>query len=357
MKSRSGYLIFFAVAGFLVFSFLYLIMESEGEEIKYITKNPFKTDIVVKTLASGIIIPKDEVEIKSKVSGIVEEIYVRPGQKIEKGDLLARIKIIPNMVELSHAESRLNQAKIAFEDAERILERQKRLFDAEVISETDFLKYKSDFNKSKEERTAAEDHLQLILKGIRKHETVISNTMITSSISGTVQEVVVKKGGAVIESNSFNDGTTITSIANMNEMLFEGHVSETEIGRMKPGDKLSLFLPALRDDTLTATLDYISPKGADMNGTVKFRLLATIDHTNTHFIRSGYSANAEMVLERKNKILAIEEAWIKFQNDDPYVEVETSEGVFTNKRVKLGISDGINTEVISGLKPEDKIKI
>ncbi len=342
-----------AVFGGTIF---YLFNKSKEKPVIYQTKQPFYTDIVKKTVATGEVVPRKEIEIKPQVSGIVHEVYVEPGDKVEEGDLMAKIKIIPNMVSLNNARTRVNKAKINFEDAKLAYERQAKVFEKGVIPEAEYQKYKVEFENAKEELEAAKNNLQLIKEGAIDKAGENSNTMIRSTVAGMVLDVPVEKGNSVIEANNFNDGTTIASVADMNDMIFKGKVDETEVGRLEQGMELELQIGAINDERFIAILEYIAPKGVEENGAVQFEIKANVKLKEEQFIRAGYSANANIIIEKKDSVLAISESLLQFKNDTTYIEVETEPQMFEKRYPEFGISDGVNIEIKSGLTEEAKIK-
>jgi HlyD family secretion protein len=352
-----GLLIVF-VAG-MIGGMFYLYNKSKKKDVVYEIKTPSIENIVKKTVATGKVIPRKEIAIKPQVSGIIEELYVEPGDKVKKGDLLAKVKIIPDMVALNSASSRLNKAKLQLEDAKLVYDRQKKVYEAGVIPEAEFQKFRIDYNAAVEEVEAAENNLALIKDGITKKSGEITNTLIRSTIQGMVLDVPVEVGTSVIQTNTFNEGTTIASIADMGEMIFEGKIDETEVGKIKEGMKLELTIGAIEDETFDAELEYVSPKGVEENGAVQFEIKAKVKLSDQNFIRAGYSANANIVLDRRDSVIVVSESLIKFDKvnkDSIYVEVETAPQVFEKRYIKTGLSDGINIEVLDGVSLEDKLK-
>ncbi len=358
MKKALYILLGLVVAVIFVGGLYYLYNKSKKKDVIYTTQTPFVSNLVKKTVATGSVIPRMEIAIKPQVSGIVDQLYVEPGDYVKKGDLIARVKIIPDMVALNTAESRMNKAKLQLEDAKLVYERQKQVYEQGVISEAEFQRYRTEYNTAQEEKEAAENNLQLIKEGITKKAGQITNTLIRSTIDGMVLDVPVEEGTSVIQANTFNEGTTIASVANMGEMIFEGKIDETEVGKIKEGMKLELTVGAIESQKFDAILEYISPKGVDENGTVQFEIKAKVNLKKGVFIRAGYSANADIVLAKKDSVLVIPEGLVKFEkdNDSTYVEIEKAPQVFEKKYVHLGLSDGINIEVLSGLTKQDKIK-
>jgi HlyD family secretion protein len=343
--------------GLFVFTIGYLYNKSKKKPVVYELKSPFVSNLIKKTVATGSVVPRKEITIKPQVSGIIEEIYVQPGNRIKKGDLIARVKIIPNMVELNNAESRLNRAKIGYDDAKLVYDRQKKIYEQGVIPEAEFQQTRLSFKNATEEMESAESHLQLIKEGVTKRSGTVTNTLIRSTIEGMILDVPVEVGNSVIETNNFNEGTTIASVADMGEMIFKGKVDETEVGKLKVNMPLILSIGAIEADKFDASLEYIAPKGKEENGAIQFEIKAAVKLKDKLFIRAGYSANADIVLDRRDSVLVIEESLLKFEKDTAYVDLETKVSqVFEKHKVKTGLSDGINIEILSGLTKTDKIK-
>ncbi len=349
-----GIVILIAAFGGTLF---FLYNKSKNKPEVFETKNPFVSDVVMKTVATGSVVPRKEIEIKPQVSGIIDEIYVEAGDRIQKGQTIAKIKIIPDMVTLNSAETRLNRAKLDFEDAQVDYERQQKLFDKNVISYEEFKNAKLAYDSSKEELSAAENNLELIKNGVTKKAESATNTLVRSTIDGMVLDVPIEVGNSVIQSNTFNDGTTIASVADMKDIIFEGKVDETEVGKIKEGMPIELEIGAIEKEKFEAVLEYISPKGKEENGAIQFEIKANVQLKEGQFIRAGYSANANIVLDKKDNVLVIPEGLLKFEDEKSYVEVMTNvDQQFEKRFVKTGLSDGINIEITEGLKTEDKVK-
>lgn len=333
----------------------YLYQKSEEPPVVYETASPFKTDIERKTVATGSIVPRKEIEIKSQVSGVIEKIYMEAGTHVKVGDIVAKVKIIPDVVSLNNAEARIKTATINFNNAQKEKERQHQLYEQKVISEFDYNQYLLQYNLAQQELEAAENNLELIKEGASKKSGSASN-LVRATTEGMLLDIPVKEGSFVIESNTFNDGTTIASIANMNEMIFEGNVDEAEVGKIREGMKLALKVGALDTTKFDATLEYISPKGVEDQGAIQFEIRAAINLREDAFLRAGYSANADIVLENLAGVLAVKESDIQFDADTPFVEIMIAEQQFERRNIKTGISDGINIQVLEGLTAEDKYK-
>lgn len=356
MKKFFKILILVIVLGGFVYTIYFLYEKSQAKPVVYETTNAFKSDIVKKTVATGSVVPRKEIEIKPKISGIIEDLYVEEGMMIKKGDLLAKVRIIPNMVSLNNAESRVNRAKISLDNAKRNFDRQKDLYDQNVIPKNDFEEYELQFQNAEEELISAENNLLLIKEGQTKQSGASTNTDIRSTIAGMILDIPVEIGNSVIESNTFNDGTTVAIVADMGEMVFEGKVDESEVGKIREGMDLILTIGAINDVSFHAILEHISPKGVEENGAIQFEIKAAVDLIDTVFVRAGYSANADIVLDKRDSVLVISEALLLFSNDSAFVEIETDEQVFEKRFIETGLSDGINIEVLTGLSDEDKIK-
>jgi HlyD family secretion protein len=335
----------------------FLYRKSQKKPVVYETEKPFMTNVIKKTVATGSVIPREEIEIKPQVSGIVEEVFVQPGERVKKGDIIARVRIIPDLVNLNNAEARVDRATISYEDAKLNFDRMEKLFNSGVIAQSEFQQAQISFRTAKQELDAAEANLELVREGVSKRSGRTTNTLITSTIAGMVLDVPVKVGSSVIETNTFNPGTTIASVANVGDMIFEGKVDETEVGKIKPGMNLLLMVGAIEGDTFDAVLKYIAPKGVLESGAVQFEIKADVVLKPEQFIRAGYSANADIVLQRADNVMAIKESLLQFAKDSVYVEVETGQQQFEKRFIKTGLSDGINIQVLSGLKMTDKVKV
>jgi HlyD family secretion protein len=343
----------------VLWTFYFLYNKSQQPPVIYKTLMAFDTVIIKKTVATGSVIPRKEVNMKSQVSGIIEKLYIVAGKEVKQGDVIAKIKIIPNMINLANAENRLNQAHIGVDNAKIDYDRNLALLNQSVISKSDFQQYDVKYKNTLEELKASENNLALIKEGVTKDAGNATNTLVKSTITGMVLDVPVKEGGQVIESNTFNEGTTIAAVANMGEMIFEGKLDESEVGKVKVGMPIVLTIGAIDKEKFAAELEYISPKGVTENGAIQFVIRAMVKKENMAggFLRAGYSANADIILDKKDKVLAIPESVLVFEGEKTYVEIETAPNKYEKRAVKTGLSDGINIEVLSGLKKNEKIKI
>ncbi len=342
------------VAAFLgTVGFLY--NKSQEPPVIFETDQPFITDIVRKTVATGSIVPRREVALKSQVPGVVDELYFEEGATVGSGQLVARIRLIPDMVRLNDAEAALEAARINYDDAQRELQRRQELVEDELISEYEFNQYKIEVRRVTQQLEAAESNLELIREGSAKRTGNVSN-LVESTVDGMILDIPVKEGTFIIESNMFNEGTTIATVADMGEMIFEGRVDESEVGRIAVGMDLILSVGAIESETFDAQLEFISPKGEDDQGAVKFDIRAAITLKESSFLRAGYSATADIVLDKREAVLAIREGNLIFEDGGTYVDLMVDEQQFERREVQTGLSDGINIEIVSGLSEGDQIK-
>mgnify|MGYP001280768355 FL=1 len=341
-----------------LFAAAFFIKTNNKSAIVYDTQTVITTSIERKTVVTGKVIPEDEVEIKPQIQGIIEALFVEEGDLVNTGDLLAKIKVVPNEQNLNSAEGRLANSRIVLKNAEIELNRNKDLYEKGIISKQNFDNVQLRFNQSKQDVSNAVSDLQIIRSG-SKGGAASANTNIRATVPGTVLEIPVEEGFQVIASNSFNAGTTIATIADLNKMIFEGKVDEAEVGKLRVGMPLEVNLGAIEDQALEAQLKFIAPKGNEEQGAVQFIIEADLFLNDSIFVRAGYSANASLVLERKDSIMAIPEALLQFDREieEPYVEVQTEDQKFERRDVEIGISDGVNVEIISGLTKEDQIKV
>lgn len=346
-----------AFVGLIFWTFYFLYNKSQKPPEVFKTTTAFDTSIVKKTVATGSVTPRKEVNMKSQVSGIIEKLYIVAGQQVKQGDVIAKIKIVPNMLNLANAENRISAAQVNYDNSKLDYDRNKVLFDQSVISKADMQAVELRVNSNKVELEAAINQLQIIKEGASKTAGSTSNTFVKATITGMVLDVPVKEGGQVIESNTFNEGTTIASVANMGEMIFEGKLDESEVGKVHENMDIVLTIGAIDKESFDAKLEYIAPKGITENGAIQFLIRASIDKTNSSFLRAGYSANADIILSKKNKVMAIPESVLQFDKEKPFVEVEKGNQIFEKRFVKTGLSDGINIEILDGIQKTDKLKM
>lgn len=359
MKKYLKITLLVVVAAIFIGTFIFLYQKSKPKTTVYETITPEIADLEKTTVAPGKVEPRDEVLIKPQISGIISEVYKEAGQTIKQGEVIAKVKVIPELGQLNSAESRVRVAEISTAQAETDHERIKKLYNDKLISREDYEKSEVEIKKAREELQTAKDALEIIKEGITKNSASFSSTLIRSTIDGLILDVPIKVGNSVIMSNTFNDGTTIATVANMNDLIFKGKIDETEVGRIHEGMPVKLTIGALQNLTFDAELEYISPKGVEENGANQFEIKAAVHAPDSVQIRSGYSANAEIVLQRAQKVLAVPEGIIEFSGDSTFVWVMTDsipEQKFERRQIKTGMSDGIKLEIKEGLTGKEKVR-
>lgn len=359
MKRIVTILILVFIAITFVGALYYLYQKNQEDPVVYETEQASTQTIIKKTVATGNIVPKEEVLIKPNISGIIDEIYIEAGESIEAGDLIAKIRVIPNVSSLQSAKDAVSTAKINLDTEKKIYERQKTLYEKGVISANEFDNTEVSYRQAEQNYKSAQQNYEIVQTGTTSGIGAAANTLIRSTVSGMVLDVPVKVGNQVIESNNFNEGTTLATLADVNEMIFEGKVDESEVGKIKEDLPLEVSVGAIENKTFNAVLDYIAPKGVDENGAIQFEIKGTLDKADTTFIRAGLSANASIILARADSVMAIKEALVQFdtKTQEPYVEIENGDQNFERKNLELGVSDGIFVEVKNGIVKEDKIKV
>ena len=359
MKKYLKITLLVVVAAIFIGTFIFLYQKSKPKTTVYETITPEIADLEKTTVATGKVEPRDEVLIKPQISGIISEVYKEAGQTIKQGEVISKVKVIPELGQLNSAESRVRVAEISTAQAETDHERIKKLYNDKLISREDYEKSEVEIKKAREELQTAKDALEIIKEGITKNSASFSSTLIRSTIDGLILDVPIKVGNSVIMSNTFNDGTTIATVANMNDLIFKGKIDETEVGRIHEGMPVKLTIGALQNLTFDAELEYISPKGVEENGANQFEIKAAVHAPDSVQIRSGYSANAEIVLQRAQKVLAVPEGIIEFSGDSTFVWVMTDsipEQKFERRQIKTGMSDGIKLEIKEGLTGKEKVR-
>ena len=359
MKKYSKLIIFAIVALIFIGTFVFLWQKSQPKEVVYNEFTPQLDSIQKTTIITGKIEPRNEVNVKPQISGIIAELYKEPGDLVKAGDVIAKVKVIPDMNQLSSAEMRVRLADINLKQAQTDFNREENLYNQKLVSADEYDKSKQALNQAKHEKMAAEDALEVIRDGVSKSNANASSTLIRSTISGVILDIPVKVGNSVILSNTFNDGTTIATVANMNDLIFRGNIDETEVGQLVNGMNMKITIGALQDLKFDAALEYISPKAVESNGANQFEIKAAVKLVEGGKIRSGYSANAEIVLAKANKVLSIPESAIEFSGDSTFVYVVKGEGkdkTYERTQVETGLSDGVNVEIKKGITAKDKVR-
>ena len=359
MKKYRKLIIAALIALVFIGTFVFLWRKSQPQEVVYNEFSPAVNDVRKTTIITGKIEPRNEVNIKPQISGIITELMKEPGQYVQQGEVIARVKVIPDMGQLSSAEARVRLAGINLKQAQVDYDREQALYDKQLVSADEFEKIRQKLHQAKEELTAAQDALQVVRDGVSKSNASASSTLVRSTISGVILDVPVKVGNSVILSNTFNDGTTIASVANMNDLIFRGNIDETEVGQLVSGMPMKITIGALQDLKFDAALEYISPKAVESNGANQFEIKAAVRVAKDDRLRSGYSANAEIVLAEVQKALTIPESAIEFSGDSTFVYIIKGEGkekTYVRQPVVTGLSDGVNIEIKKGLTAKDKVR-
>ncbi len=356
MKKFGRILMIVLVAAAFIGTFVYLFQRSRPKDIQYQELTPEMGTIAKSTVVTGKIQPRDEVNVKAQISGIVAELYKQAGDQVKENEVIAKLKVIPEMSQLSSAQSRVRLSEVNLKQAQTNYEREKKLFDQQLVSAESFEQVAQALKQAQEEYAASQEALEIVRDGVSSSNKSGSSTLVRSSVAGLILDIPVKVGNTVINSNTFNDGTTIATVADMDDLIFDGNIDETEVGRLHIGLPVIITVGALQDLHFDAALEYIAPKATESNGTNLFEIKATVKVPSDITIRSGYSANAEIELQRVENVLMIPESAIQFDGDDTFVYVLKADGTYENRPVETGLSDGVNIEIKSGLSLEDKVR-
>lgn len=359
MKKYFKLIVACVVIFIFVGTFVFLWVKSQPKPVVYQEFTPTVMDLRKSTVVTGRIEPRNEVNVKPQISGIITEIRKRAGDQVQAGEVIAKVKVIPDMGQLSAAQARVQLSQINLKKAVIDYEREKTLYDKGLVSAENFEQVKQVYLQAKQEQRAAADNLQVVKEGVSQLNASESSTLIRSTITGLILDIPVKVGNSVILSNTFNDGTTIASVANMNDLIFRGNIDETEVGKLVEGMNMKITIGALQNHTFDAKLEYISPKAVENNGANQFEIKAAITNPKGQKIRSGYSANAEIVLEEVKKAFTIPESAVEFADGNTYVYIVKGDGdakTYEKRKVVIGLSDGVNIEIKSGLKRGEKVR-
>ena len=359
MKKYRKLIVAVIVAVIFIGTFVFLYQKSQPTPVVYSEFTPEVKDIQKTTVITGKIEPRNEITVKPQISGIITELYKEAGDMVQQGEVIAKVKVIPDMGQLSSAEARVRLADINLKQAQVDFSREESLFKQKLVSADEFDKIKQTLRQAKEEVVAAQDALDVVKNGVSKSNASASSTLIRSTITGLILDVPVKVGNTVVLSNTFNDGTTIATVANMNDLIFRGNIDETEVGRLVEGMPMKITVGALQDLSFEANLEYVSPKAVESNGANQFEVKAAVHVIKGGKIRSGYSANAEIVLAKASKVLSIPESAIEFSGDSTFVYVVKGSGekkTYDRRAVTTGLSDGVNIEIKKGISAKDKVR-
>ena len=355
MKKFGKYLVFILIALVVAGTFAYLFKRSRPQEIRYEELTAEVADIVKSTVVTGKVQPRDEVNVKPQISGIIAELYKEAGQPVKEGEIIAKLKVIPDMSSLSSAQSRVRLSEVNLKQARTNFDREKALYDKQLVSADEYDKVAQTLRQAEEELKAAKETLEIVRDGVSSSNKSGSSTLIRSSVSGLILDIPVKVGNTVINSNSFNDGTTIATVADMDDLIFDGNIDETEVGRLSVGMPVKITVGALQDVVIDANLEYIAPKATESGGTNLFEIKASLQVPEGITVRSGYSANAEIVLQTAAQVISIAESALQFDGDQTYVYVLGDNG-YERRDVKTGLSDGVNIEIKEGLSLGEKVR-
>ena len=355
MKKIFKYIVVALIAIVFLGTFIFLFVHSKPKEVQYQELTVEKADIQRTTVVTGKITPRNEVNIKPQINGIIAELYKEAGQQVERGEVIAKLTVIPDMNSLSSAQSRVRLAEINLKQAQTNFDREQALYEKNLVSAEEYDQVKQQLNQAKEEAAAAQDALEVVRDGVSKSNAKSSSTLVRSTVSGLILDIPVKVGNSVIQANTMNDGTTVATVANMNDLIFDGQIDETEVGALSEGMPVVISIGALQDYSFDATLEYISPKAVENNGANQFEIKAAVKTDPARKIRSGYSANAEIVLQRVEQVLAVSESALEFSGDSTFVFLKGADG-FVRTPVTTGVSDGINIEIKEGLKEGDVVR-
>lgn len=347
------------VAIVFIGTFVFLWIKAQPQPKVYDEFTPTVADLRKTTVLTGKIEPRNEVNIKPQISGIITELMKEAGQTVQAGEVIAKVKVIPDMGQLSSAQSRLRLAEINLKQARTDYEREKVLYDKGLVSADEYDKIHQAYNQAREERGAAQDNLEVVRDGVSSNNANASSTLVRSTVTGVILDIPVKVGNSVILSNTFNDGTTIATVANMNDLIFRGNVDETEVGQVNVGMPMTITVGALQDLKFNARLEYISPKAVEANGANQFEIKAAVQVPEKTGVRSGYSANAQIVLAEALHVLTVPESAIHFEGNNTYVYLVQGKGknkTYQRRDVKVGLSDGVNIQIKSGLTTNDRVR-
>ena len=356
MKKFFRYVMIALVAALFIGTFVFLFKKSRPKEVKYQELEVSLADIRRTTVVTGKIQPRDEVNIKPQINGIISELYKEAGQEVKENEIIAKLKVIPDMNSLSSAQSRVRLADINLKQAQTNYDREKALYEKQLVSADEYEKVLQALNQAKEERAAAKDALEVIRDGVSSSNATGSSTLVRSTISGLILDIPVKVGNSVIQANTLNEGTTVATVANMNDLIFDGNIDETEVGSLSEGMPVIITIGALQDYSFDAQLEYISPKAVENNGTNQFEIKAAVTVPADQTIRSGYSANAEIVLQEAAQVLSVPESALEFVGDSTFVYVKGEGAGYERTPVKTGLSDGMRIEIKEGLSLGQKVR-
>lgn len=380
MKNLSAKKVIYSILGllFVILLFMgvkYLITSNSAEKEEFLTRKPMVQNMEDKVMATGKIVPREEIEIKPNMSGIIDKILVKEGDHVTAGQLVATLKIVPSVSQVNAAQQdvqnanlQINNAKANLATQQQQFNMQQKLYNQGVVSKQEFLtaqqsllNMQNSLKNSYQQLQTAQKNLQIARTGVADGLQNLATTQIRSKANGTVLEVPVKVGYQVIEANQFNAGTTICSVADLNSLIFEGKIDEAQAGKIKEGMDMNIVIGALQNKTFPGKVTMIAPKGKDESGTIKFPIEGDVFNPSNEYIRAGFSANGEIVLSSQKNALLLDESLVQYEKekgiDKPFVEVKQPNGSFKKVYVKLGASDGINVQILSGIDKNADVKV
>lgn len=340
---------------FVLYTFYFLWKQAQPVPDVYETVKPEVRTLVRSTVATGNIDPRRRVNIKPQTTGIITELLVQPGDMVRDGQVVARIKVIPDMDKLDQVKSHIESAKIELEKVERESERTRQLYNKGVVSREEYEASESKLAVARENLLSAESQLEVVTTGSSERSGNINTTVVKSTMDGMVMSVPVKEGASVSGTSMFSDGTTICSVADMEDVQFKGNIDETEVDLLRVGMPLVLIPGAMQNVRIPAVLEYVAPEGVEQNGAMQFEIKASTVIPEGVTLRSGYSVNAEIVLEEVHDVLSVDETCIEFEKDKAYVWCLTSDVKDTKHQtweripVEVGVSDGLYIQILSGV--------
>lgn len=343
--------------GGVIWALYYNFSKNKEEITTFKTVQPKLRSIEQTAVATGEIKPKEQIEIKPNISGIIDEIYAKEGDVLTQGQLIASLKVVPDVNSLSIAKQQIRSAEISLENERKNFTRTEYLYKQGVIAKADYDNALNAFKQSQANLSSANENYKVALSGVAPGLESYATTQIRATISGMILDIPVETGNMVQPINNFSTGTTIATMADVKKMIFEGKVDESEVGKLKEGMPLVIKIGALPDKTFEGTLYFISPSGVTENGVVEFEIKANVSLDNETFIRAGYSANAEISVASAKNSLSLLESVIQYdEKGSPFVEIKSKDG-WVKKNVKLGVSDGLYIQVLSGISEKDEVKV
>ena len=354
MKNLINILLFLGFAGVIS-----LIIYKQNQRSKHVPEfllgKVSIDNIEVERRVKGKILPAEEVKVKSKINGVVREIFIEDSDKVKKGQQVASIQTLAEPVEIENLKSVVKVSSIQFEASRLVYEREKKLFLSGLLSKADFETVETQYKQAEERLHSAEKKLQMATTGVITTEKELSN-IIYAPAAGTVLSLNCKIGSPVIKQNNYNEGTTIATIANMDSLMFLGKIMVKDLSKIKVGDSLKIETTLIEDTCLTGIVTKVFPKGEEQGGIVKFPIEAYVEPCE-HRLWGGVNATAHWTLEKRENVPCLEEKYLRYEGDSCFVWRKFETGEFLKSPVKTGLSDGLKTEIVEGVEPDEKVKL